>query len=272
MWTRAWRFANVYAYAALDTLCTILWFAAAIAVGVWEAAGVKKGSNKQPGQSGPQGKNGGSSGGCSTFAYGSAAKCSTSKASVGFGVIIFLLFVLTSAISIYGLLRYRKTGIMPYGSSGAHGKVEQLPVEDPNKDPWSTNTDELDRPLGQFGSEADLRHAYGQIPAEEEQQGPLLRPSNASREDPFHDAHETHSMVDTQTEDGAHPGRPLSYQSSTNLSIAPPAYEEERPQHGQEILSPSGYVAPSALSPSDYEQTPGGRVNFPMGNYGADFR
>ena len=269
MWTRAWRFANVYAYAALDLLFTILWFAAAIAVGVWEAGGVKKGTNKQQG---PQGKDSGS-GGCSTFAYGSAAKCETSKASVGFGVMIFLLFVLTSAISVYGLLKYRKTGIMPYGTSGAHGKIEQLPVEDPNKDPWSANTDELDRPSGQFGgpsgSEADLRHAYGQIPPEEEQQGPLLRPS---RDDPFHDAHETHSMVDTQTEEGAHPGRPLSYRSSTSLSIAPPAYEEQRPQLGPGVISPSGYIAPSALSPSDYEQTPGGRVNFPMGNYGADFR
>ena len=262
MWTRAWRFANVYAYAAIDILYTILWFAAAIAVGVWEAGGEKKGSNKR------SGKNGGSSGGCSTFAYGSAQKCETSKASVGFGVIVFLLFVLTSAISVYGLLKYRKTGILPYGSSGTHGKVEQLPVEDPNKDPWSTNTDELDRPSGNFESEADLRHAYGQIPPEDDQ-GPLLR---RSREDFFHDAH---SMVDTQTEDGAHPGRPLSYQSgrsSTNLSIAPPAYEAERPLPGSGVISPSGYVAPSALSPSDYAQTPGGRVNFPMGNYAADFR
>ena len=43
MWTRAWRFANIYAYLGLDLLFTLLWFAAAIALGVWESQGIKQG-------------------------------------------------------------------------------------------------------------------------------------------------------------------------------------------------------------------------------------
>ena len=262
MWSRAWRFANVYAYAAIDLLFTVLWFAAFVAVAVWQAGGVKKSTDKNQ-----SGKGGG--GDCDNFAYGSASKCETAKASVGFGVIVWLLFACTSGISIYGLLKYKKTGIMPYSTSDKHG--EAVVVEDPNKDPWSTNTDELDQqlhPNRESGDEADLRRAYGQPLPEED--GLLPRPS---RDDPFHDAQETHSMLDTQTEEGAHPGRPLSFQSSSELSIAtaPPAYQEAD-QLGINVISPSGYVAPSALSPSDYTQTPGGRVNFPTGNYGADFR
>lgn len=263
MWSRAWRFANVYAYAALDVLFTILWLAAAIAVGVWQADGVSKGAGKDGKDSGD---------GCDNFAYGSSSKCSTAKASVGFGVIVFLLFAATSVISIMGLLKYRKTGIMPYGTSDKHGAAQI--VEDPNKDPWSTNTDELEQqlhPNHDSDDEADLRRAYGQpLP---EQDGLLPRPS---RDDPFHDAQETHSMLDTQTEEGAHPGRPLSFRSTSELSVttAPPAYQEDVPQGvpGVNIISPSGYVAPSALSPSDYTQTPGGRVNFPRGDYSAGFR
>ena len=81
-------------------------------------------------------------------------------------------------------------------------------------------------------------------------------------------------MLDTQTEHGAHPGRPMSFSSDMSITTTLPAYQEQAPQGvpGVNIISPSGYVAPSALSPSDYAQTPGGRINFPSGNYGADFR
>ena len=257
MWTRAWRFANVYAYTTLDLLFAVLWFAAFISVSTWEAQGIREGVNK--------GKdNQKEDGSCSHFAYGSEAKCNTSKASVGFGVVIFLTFAVTSAISIHGLLKYRKTGIMPYGTSGNHGKAEQL--EDPNKDAWSSNIDELDpsHPADRESEdEPDQRRAYGQIPADEEAEQSLLqRPT--SQEDPFQDVHSTHTL----TEDGVHPGRPLSYESNTNLTIAPPSYHEQAPPANDRALSPTGYIAPSALSPSDYEQTPGGRVNFPQGNYG----
>ena len=272
MWTRAWRFANVYAYAAVDILFALLWFAAFIAVAVWESDGVRKGTSSKNTKRKDNKPNNTSnrSGSCSQFAFGSEAKCEVAKASVGFGVVIFLLFGVTSALSIQGVMRYRRTGVMPSGDPRKQGKVEQLGVEDPNKDAWDANTDDLnpnDSSNRHSDEGDDPRRAYGQIPAEEDEQGLLHRASQ--HEDPFQDAHST---LDTQTGDGAHPGRPLSYQSSMNLSIAqPPSYHEEAPTNAGGGSSPSGYVAPSALSPTDYEQTPGGRINFPQGNYGADF-
>jgi hypothetical protein len=269
MWTRAWRFANVYAYAAIDLLYTLLWFAAFIAVAVWQAGGVKdKPSNKNNSRDDSNKKPSNESGSCSNFAYGSASKCEVAKASVGFGVIVFLLFAVTSAISVRDVLTYRKTGIMPNGNTRTHGQAEQV-GEDPNKDAWSTNTDELDqnhpsnRPSTSPEHDVDPRRAYGQIPEDEDQQN-LLHRSSLQHEDPFQD---THSM----TEHGMHPGRPASFHSATSagLSIAPPPSYHERPPNGDAALSPTGYVAPSALSPSDYEQTSGGRINFPQGNYSA---
>lgn len=260
MWSRAWRFASVYAYAGLDILFTILWFAAFIAVAVWQGGGLDKGAKDK----GPEEDDGA----CSHFAYGSEAKCNTSKASVGFGVVIFLLFALTSAISVYGVMRYRKTGVMPNGSQRKAGQAEHVRAEDPNKDAWSTNTDDLEP--GHTEDYNDPRRAYGQIPTEDEddsRQGFLHRPLSR-HDDPFRD---THSMADSQTEEGdIHPGRAVSNRSNTSLGIAPPtSYHTNRPT-GEGSASPTGYIAPSALSPSDYEHTPGGRVNFPQGNYGAD--
>ncbi|KAK5166296.1 uncharacterized protein LTR77_008557 [Saxophila tyrrhenica] len=261
MWTRAWRFANVYAYAAIDLLYTLLWFAAFVAVAVWQSEGLKEGSKNKDGDKDGKGS-------CEQFGYGSATKCQVTKAAVGFGVVIWLLFIATSVISIQGVLQFRRTGIMPNGNSTKHGQAERF--EDPSKDVWSTNTDELDdshpshRPSVSPGDD-DARRAYSQLStADEDEQGLLQRPS-IQADDPFAD---THSM----TEHGMHPGRAFSYQSGSNLSItAPPSYHEQT-AGAVGIPSPSGYVAPSALSPSDYEQTPGGRVNFPQANYGANFR
>jgi len=279
MWTRAWRFANVYAYAAIDLLYALLWFAAFIAVAVWRNDGLsspsKDGQQKDTKQTNKRDSKQDSkdnSGGCASFAYGSASKCEVAEASVGFGVIVFLLFALTSAISIHGVLKYRKTGVMPNGNSKAHGKAEHL-EEDPNKDAWSANTDELDpnHPSNRPSTspfDDDPRRAYGQLPDEDDQQNEnLLRRSSVQNEDPFQD---TQSM----TEHGMHPGRPASFHSSnsaTGLSIAPPSYHE-RPGEVESGLGASGYVVPSALSPSDYDQSASGNLRFPQGNYGADFR
>ena len=150
-----------------------------------------------------------------------------------------------------------------------HGKAEQMAIDDPSKDVWSANTDELDanHPSNRHSDEeADPRRAYGQVSQEDDNddQRRLLQRPSSSTSNPFRDTHSS---------DGeAHPGRPLSFSSSTNLSIAsPPSYHTNAPPTIN-IASPTGYVAPSALSPSDYEETPGGRVSFPQGNDGVDFR
>lgn len=264
MWTRVYRFANVYAYAAIDLLYTLLWFAAFIAVAVWRSSGKRDASDKDntSNDSGNQSqKNRG--GTCANWKYGSASKCDVAQASVGFGVVIFLLFGITSAVSVYGIIQFRRTGIMPNGNSRTHGQAEQL--DDGGKDAWSTNTDDLE-PSRLSSANDDPRRAYGQLPMEEDSQSQtLLQRPSIQTDDPFAD---THSM----TEHGMHPGRALSYQSSTNLSITTPPSYHEQSSIGAGGTSPTGYVAPSALSPSDYAETPGGTVNFPRGNYDADFR
>ena len=237
MWTRAWRFANVYAYAALDVSFVLLWFAAFIAVAVWNSAGIRAGDKDKDESQGD--------GACSQFAYGSAQKCEVSKASAGMGALVWLLFAVTSAISIHGVMEYRQTGIMPNGNTRIHGQAEQLAGEYPSKDPWNASTDELepDRESREHGH--DDRRAYGQIPDAEQGEGLLGRGSSP------------HAAT---MEDAArpHPGRELSYGSESELSITAPAYDE--------------HLASSALSPGGYEHNPGGRVDFPGGTYSEAFR
>ena len=80
MWSRAARFANAYAFLAVDALYTVLWFAAFIAVALWNSSGIKEGAaeKKIPDDE----RN------CTTFKWGSESKCNVSKASVGVGVVI----------------------------------------------------------------------------------------------------------------------------------------------------------------------------------------
>ena len=247
MWTRAWRFANVYAYASIDIAFTILWFAAFVAVASWNSHGINQGEKDN---NTSDGKNKG--GNCDNFAYGSAQKCEVSRASVGFGVIICLLFGATTALSLMGVFKYRRTGIMPNGNSRVHGQAEQL-AEDPHKDPWNANTDELDpEHEDPFTDPRDERHAYGQVPQEDAEQGVglLLNSDRTGHSNTSHD--------ENLGESGEpHPGRPVSYSSST-LSVAPPQYEE--------------HVASSALSPGGYEHSPAGRVAFPSANYDTAYR
>lgn len=258
MWSRAWRFANVYAYAAIDLVYTVLWFAAFVAVSTWNSAGIRAG-DKSDSSSGSS---------CAAFGYGSPSRCKISEATVGIGVIICLLFGLTSAISVYGVVKYRRTGILPNGNTKQHGRAEDL--EDSHaKDAWSTNTDELDpthpsNTLDNHHEAVDPRVAYGQTMRQEDEQG-LLRNArdsdSVSRLSATQDgaalAVPARTHEDTATQDGfyAHPGRPLSYGSDVSaLTVAPPSYSESD--------------VPSALSPAGYGLSPSERVFFPEGHYG----
>jgi hypothetical protein len=80
MWSRAQRFASAYAFLAVDALYTILWFAAFIAVAMWNSAGIRKGGEDK--------KISADERNCATFAYGDEAKCNVSKAAVGVGVMV----------------------------------------------------------------------------------------------------------------------------------------------------------------------------------------
>ncbi|KAK0940248.1 hypothetical protein LTR29_008146 [Friedmanniomyces endolithicus] len=246
-WTYTKRFANIYAHAALDLFFDILWLAAFIAVAVWNSAGIREGEKND--------KNGSSSGpSCLHFAYGSVTRCEVSKASVGFGVMIWLLFAVTSAISIHWCIEYRQTGIMPNGSTRTSGQAKQPTEDDPSKDPWNASTDELeptrtslDEVFGRPSHTYDVEQGMG-----------LLGHSLAESIEHTDTSYRGDTSRPTSP---PHPGRPLSYGTSnpTSLSVTAPTYDERS--------------APSALSPGGYEQSPGARFNYPLGgHYGEMFR
>ena len=83
--------------ATIDILFTILWVAASIAVAVWNANGIAKGkdssdSDNSSDKNTRRDDSNKSDGTCASFGYGSESKCEVSKASVGFGIVIMLLF------------------------------------------------------------------------------------------------------------------------------------------------------------------------------------
>ena len=80
MWSRAQRFANAYAFLAVDALYTILWFAAFVAVSVWNGHGIVEGAKEKKIPDNERN--------CTTFKYGSESKCNVSKATVGIGAVV----------------------------------------------------------------------------------------------------------------------------------------------------------------------------------------
>ena len=76
VWPRAKRFANAYAFAALDVFSTIFWLSAFASVIAWNNAGKSAGAQK---------KKLPAPGNCTTFDYGSERKCKLSGATAGLG-------------------------------------------------------------------------------------------------------------------------------------------------------------------------------------------
>ncbi|KAF2647178.1 hypothetical protein K491DRAFT_723649 [Lophiostoma macrostomum CBS 122681] len=203
MWSRASRFANAYAFFAIDVVYALCWIISAITVGVWNGKGIRDGAKEQK-------KNAS----CDTFKYGSATKCSLSKATVGLAVVVFFLFLLTSCISFYYLKKFRTDGAMPY--EGKAFNPHHLGGENPQKDPtWSTEIEPVDH-RDSHDSFDDSRTERGGN--QEEDEYALL-----------------HS---TETDEGRHPGRPLSWG------------EDRRPVPPYASLHDEG---PSALSPGGYD-------------------
>ncbi|KAL8932164.1 MAG: hypothetical protein Q9216_006939 [Gyalolechia sp. 2 TL-2023] len=150
---RTKRFSNAYAHAAIDVLLAIFWFAAFISVATWTTEGIKHGVGR-PGVKG-----------CDAFKWGGGgSKCHLSQATIGMGVIIFLLFLATSYISIKNLLYYRRNGSLP-GATPAH-EAHPLP-----------NTDDDDQ----------AKYAFSSNP--HDQRDPLRRPRRNRHELPRHNRH-----------------------------------------------------------------------------------
>ena len=106
MWPRARRFGNVYAFASVDGLYTVLWFTAWICVASYVAQGKAIGkhpddkdkdknkgdNNNNNGKRDDNKDNSDKKGGCDAWAYGHASKCNISTATVILGVVILYVF------------------------------------------------------------------------------------------------------------------------------------------------------------------------------------
>lgn len=93
---RTRKFANPYAFVAVDASFLILWLSAAIAVGTWVNDGIVAGQKKEKSKDA----------GCETFGYGSVEKCDLSQVQVGL------------AAMIWWVLPYHVGGIAPHNSLG----------------------------------------------------------------------------------------------------------------------------------------------------------
>ncbi|KAL8771431.1 MAG: hypothetical protein Q9209_003099 [Squamulea sp. 1 TL-2023] len=175
---RVKRFSNAYAHAVIDVLLAIFWFAAFISVATWTREGINKGVAR-PGKKG-----------CDIFAWGGgASKCHLSQATIGMGVVLFLLFLATSFISIKNLLYYRRNGSLP-GTTSSH--PQPLPLhddDDQTKYAFSSNPhDEFDNeddvgggPSQQPGTSYELLHdTHGHHPAGDDN----LRPGGGGYDNP----------------------------------------------------------------------------------------
>jgi hypothetical protein len=94
MWSRAARFANAYAFFAIDVVYALMWIISAIAVGVWNGKGIREGAKEQKKDES-----------CDTFKFGSASKCGLSKAVVGLAVVV-LYVPFPSALSSISQTRH----------------------------------------------------------------------------------------------------------------------------------------------------------------------
>ncbi|KAJ6002134.1 hypothetical protein N7522_007361, partial [Penicillium canescens] len=125
MWPRARRFGNVYAFACVDILYTILWASAWICLASYVAQGKSKGSSDSSDKDSKSSSDSksttkratnsdsSSKTGCDNWAYGSAAKCKLSEATTIIGVFIFILFAITAWMSFRNVMHFRRTGTLP---------------------------------------------------------------------------------------------------------------------------------------------------------------
>jgi len=102
LFPRSRKWGHPYAFAAVDVVYTILWLSAFAAVASWNSGGW-----------------------C-------IQACGLSEAMVGLGFMIFLLFVLTSAISVYGVIYFRQHGALP-GAQSSHNTA----LIDPDREAFS---------------------------------------------------------------------------------------------------------------------------------------
>lgn len=226
MWSRSQRLSSIYAFLAIDILFCILWLAAFAAIAAWVRAGIEQGATDA--------KIAYSAANCTVFAYGTETKCHLGNAATWFGVLVFLLFAGTAAISVLFFLKMRRDPagedpwLAPSSQGGAYKPQGDLEEGRRSKDPiWDPNY-------------AD----------------PNVLPDEDEHVDEMHAEHggggqavdEYALLHSTETDEGRHPGR------RWDAPMGPPV---DTGYHG--AAGGGNYRAPSALSPSSHGYpTPGG--------------
>ena len=121
-----------------------------------------------------------------------------------------LLFSLTTAVSGYYLLKYLKEGVLPYA------KAPAIPGDTAKDTTWSTEIETGHRE----SDDDDRRTEHG----------------GNQQEDEYALLHST------ETDEGRHPGRPLSWGDNREGYAKPmPSYADYREGAGVDALSPGGY-------------------------------
>ncbi|OJD38979.1 chaperone binding protein [Diplodia corticola] len=257
MWSRTVRFAHAYAFATVDFIYTVLWFAAFICVATWNSDGIAKGAKEANTDKGN----------CTTFAYGPELKCKLSQATVGFGVVITVLFITTCVISFYYCTVYRRTGVLVGAEEnttpGAEGTsyfggstaYQSAPKTDDDNGVWSSNTHDIETSSSHYDHHDPSD--FGDAPP----MPPLPTAGNTGYGGASAAAAIYTPLVDGRdTDDGRHPGVPLSY-GDDHYGGDHPAYRPSpSPSQGD---SQAFHIAPSALSPpSTYDDYRTKNYNF----------
>lgn len=156
MWSRAQKFANVYAFAVLDGVSIILWLSAWASMASYVASGKGKGGDNKKS-------------GCDNFKYGSPGRCKLSTGVTILGVMLDLAFLVTAYMSFRALMAYKRTGMMPINP------VKQNDFSVQTQDAFSSNMrhDEFDDERA-----TDTRqggYAYQQPHVEDEEYAPIYQ-------------------------------------------------------------------------------------------------
>lgn len=199
----------------LDIIFVILWFAAFIGDAVW----VKDGSHSAKDWKSSDHL-------CDKFndSFGSVSKCKLGQAALVLGVIIWLLFALTTAFSIYGVFFYRRNGHLPAYSTKS---AEPISGEDRDEDNYNFSANPDDRLDG---------------PAERQELRPYGREEDeisSLHSDPEHSPH-------------PHSNRPMSWprQPTPDLHVDPSFEPLNTSYHGGN----QAYDPPRQPSPLDHFQ------------------
>ncbi|KAJ5145781.1 Tetratricopeptide TPR2 [Penicillium bovifimosum] len=240
MWPRARRFGNVYAFACVDILYSILWLSAWICLASYVAQGKSKGASTDQDKKSSDNKSGNArraddnkdntKTGCDNWAYGSASKCKLSEATTIMGVVIFVLFAITAYMSFRNVKHFRRTGTLPDAVSDPTFAAQ-------SKAAFSSN------PAHDFEDEDDFRSGRAGMGTsshgDRDEDYALLQQSEI---DDIGNAHGRTAMQGAYDPTAPAPGGILHDYNSTGYGGA----------HGQHYTDTSTAFNPSEYTPSEY--------------------